>query len=90
TDAKLADKIMKKERKYLDLESRYRARHLKRIILKNEESMETTAIHLELMDLMKQIVLYSANIAQTYIGTTPKTGDDHLKIEKGQEETQVS
>ncbi|MCP4721318.1 MAG: Na/Pi cotransporter family protein, partial [Desulfobacteraceae bacterium] len=47
TDAKLADKIMKKERKYLDLESRYRARHLKRIILKNEESMETTAIHLE-------------------------------------------
>ncbi len=89
TDAKLADKIMKKERKYLDLESRYRARHLKRIILKNEESMETTAIHLELMDLMKQIVLYSANIAQTYIGTTPKTGDDHLKIEKGPEETQV-
>ncbi|MCP3940907.1 MAG: Na/Pi cotransporter family protein [Desulfobacteraceae bacterium] len=76
-NAKLADKIMKKERKYLDLESQYRAKHLKRIILNNEESMETTEIHLELMDLMKQIVLYSANIAQTYIGTTPEKTNDH-------------
>jgi len=87
TDAKLTYKIMKKERKYLDLESKYRARHLKRIILKNEESMETTEIHLELMDLMKQIVLYSANIAQTYIGTMPKSHDDHLETEKDQEGT---
>ena len=91
TDARLAHKIMKKERKYLDLESRYRARHLKRIILKNEESMETTEVHLELMDLMKQIVLYSANIAQTYIGTTPETGEDHLEIKKEtKEETSVT
>ena len=87
TDARLAHKIMQKERKYLDLGSSYRARHLKRIVLKNEESMETTEVHLELMDLMKQIVLYSANIAQTYIETTPEAGDDHLKIEKTQEET---
>jgi phosphate:Na+ symporter len=86
TDAKLAHKIMKKERKYLDLESSYRAKHLKRIILKNEESMETTEVHLELMDLMKQIVLYSANIAQTYIGTTPETGEDHLEIKKEEDE----
>ncbi len=89
TDAKLAYKIMKKERKYLDLESRYRARHLKRIILKNEESMETTEIHLELMDLMKQIVLYSANIAQTYVGTTPEKGDDHLEVEKEDKEETI-
>lgn len=89
TDAKLAYKIMKKERKYLDLESRYRARHLKRIILKNEESMETTEIHLELMDLMKQIVLYSANIAQTYVGTTPEKGDAHLEVEKKDKEETI-
>jgi len=63
---KLAFNLMKKEKKYLDLESKYRARHLKRIILKDEESVATTEIHLELMDLMKQILLYSANIAQTY------------------------
>jgi len=86
TDTRLAHKIMKQERKYLDLESNYRANHLKRIILKNEKSMETTHIHLELMDLMKQIVLYSANIAQTYIGTTSKTGDAHLEVETEQNE----
>jgi hypothetical protein len=56
--------------------------------MKDEKSMETTEVHLELMDLMKQIVLYSANIAQTYIGTTPEAGDDHLKTEKEPEETQ--
>lgn len=70
-DLNLAQQIMKKERKYLDLELKYRARHLKRIILKKEDSVETTEIHLELMDLMKQIVLYSSNIAKTYIETTP-------------------
>ncbi|MBU0973020.1 MAG: Na/Pi cotransporter family protein [Proteobacteria bacterium] len=87
TNPKLALQIMQEERKYLDLESRYRARHLKRIILKNEESLQTTEIHLELMDLMKQIVLYSANIAQTYIGTIPESGENHLDMEKGKEET---
>lgn len=82
TDPKLAFAIMKKERKYLDLELKYRARHLKRIILKNEASKATTEIHLELMDLMKQLVLYSANIAQTFINTTPKKGVEHVKIEE--------
>jgi len=82
SNAKLALKIMKKERKYLDLESAYRARHLERIILKNENSIKTNEIHLELMDLMKQIVLYSANIAQTYINTTPEDEEDHLTVEE--------
>lgn len=80
-DPKIAYRIMKKERKYLDLESKYRARHLKRIIFKNEDSAATTEIHMELMDLMKQIVLYSANIAQTYIGTTPRGGVEHVDVQ---------
>ncbi len=80
TDLELAHRIMRKERKYLDLESKYRARHLKRIVLKNEDSIETTEIHMELMDLMKQIVLYSANIAQTYIGTTSEKGVEKLSV----------
>ncbi len=84
TDPLIAHRIMKKERKYLDLESKYRARHLKRIILKKEASVETTEIHLELMDLMKQIVLYTANIAQTYIGTTPDKGEEHVQINKAE------
>lgn len=86
TDPELAFAIMKKERKYLDLELKYRARHLKRIILKNEDSKATTEIHLELMDLMKQLVLYSANIAQTYINTTPKKGVDHAEIDEEPEQ----
>ncbi|MCP3875680.1 MAG: Na/Pi cotransporter family protein [Desulfobacteraceae bacterium] len=90
TNPKIAFLIMKKERKYLDLESKYRARHLKRIILKKEDSIETTEIHMELMDLMKQIVLYSANIAQTYIGTTPEKGVDHIDVDEAQEESNIT
>ena len=71
-DPDVAYKIMNKERKYLDLESKYRATHLKRIISKKRESIETSEIHMELMDLMKQILLYSSNIAQTYSGSTPE------------------
>lgn len=85
-DPELAHYIMSKERKYLDLESKYRARHLKRIILKKEDSKATTEIHMELMDLMKQIVLYSANIAQTYINTSPKKGVDHIELAEQKED----
>jgi phosphate:Na+ symporter len=87
TNPELAYKIMNKEKKYLDLESKYRARHLKRIILKDEESVATTEIHLELMDLMKQILLYSANIAQTYTGTTPERDEDHIVMEEKQDKS---
>ncbi|MBT6340518.1 MAG: Na/Pi cotransporter family protein [Desulfobacula sp.] len=80
TNPDLAARIMKKERKYLNLESDYRARHLKRIILRKENSIDTTEIHMELMDLMKQIVLYSANIAKTYIDTTSPIEEEHAKI----------
>jgi phosphate:Na+ symporter len=82
TNPDLAARIMKKERKYLNLESNYRARHLKRIILRKEDSIDTTEIHMELMDLMKQIVLYSANIAKTYIDTTSPLEDEHAQINK--------
>ena len=86
TDLNIARRIMKKERKYLDLELKYRARHLKRKILKKEDSVETTEIHLELMDLMKQIVLYSSNIAKTYIDTAPEEGIEHIRIDEIKEE----
>ena len=89
TDSKIAYRIMKKEKKYLDLESKYRARHLKRIILKKEESVETTEIHMELMDLMKHIVLYSANIAKTYIGTVPQKGVERAYVDEKEENPEV-
>ncbi|MDJ0622174.1 MAG: Na/Pi cotransporter family protein [Desulfocapsaceae bacterium] len=72
SDLEAASQIMMKERKYLDLESKYRASHLERIIAEKRESIETSQVHMELMDLMKQIMLYSSNIAKTYVESTMK------------------
>ena len=72
SDLEAAATIMQKERKYLDLESKYRASHLERIIAEKRESIETSQVHMELMDLMKQILLYSSNIAKTYIESTAR------------------
>ena len=65
-----ARQIMLKERKYLDLESRYRIRHLQRLLHKRNESLETHEVHMELMDLMKQAIVYSSNIAKTFVTST--------------------
>ena len=64
-----AHEIMASEKKYLDLESQYRIHHLERLRHERKESLETHSVHLELMDLMKQIIVYSSNIAKTFIVT---------------------
>jgi len=69
TDTKKAVIIMQKERKYLDLELQYRVRHLERLLHERKESVETHEIHMELMDLMKQIIVYTSNIAKTFLDT---------------------
>ena len=66
-DIDKAREIMASERKYLDLEEQYRVRHLERIRQKLTQSTKTHEIHMELMDLMKQIVVYSSNIAKTFL-----------------------
>ena len=60
-----AQNILAKEEKYSTLESEYRIRHLKRLQDEREESIETHEIHMEIMDLLKQINVYSGNIAKT-------------------------
>lgn len=67
-----AQKIMEKEGKYLNLESQYRIKHLHRLHQKRKESLETHEIHMELMDIFKQINVYTANIAKTYLDTMGK------------------
>ncbi|MBW1898673.1 MAG: Na/Pi cotransporter family protein [Deltaproteobacteria bacterium] len=67
-----ARKIMSGERKYLDLESKYRILHLERILYNKKESIETHEVHMELMDLLKQIIVYSSNIAKTFFRTCGK------------------
>jgi phosphate:Na+ symporter len=71
-DLTKAGKIMAKERKYLDLELKYRVHHLDRMMHERTESVKTHEVHLELMDLMKQIIVYSSNIAKTYLVSMQK------------------
>ena len=52
-----------------DLELQYRARHLERLLHERKESVQTHEVHMELMDIMKQIVVYMANIAKTFLDT---------------------
>ncbi|MEC7730970.1 MAG: Na/Pi cotransporter family protein [Candidatus Neomarinimicrobiota bacterium] len=60
-----AEKIINKEGKYSALETKYRVSHLERLHQEREESIETHEIHMELMDLLKQINVYSGEIAKT-------------------------
>ena len=64
-----AQKIMAKEEKYLNLETKYRLKHLKRLHQERKESVKTHEIHMELMDLLKQINVYTGNIAKTFVNT---------------------
>jgi len=71
-DYEKAGIIMAKERKYLSLESQYRIKHLDRIMGNRPESRETHEVHMELMNLMTQIIVYTSNIAKTFLGATDK------------------
>jgi hypothetical protein len=72
---------MASEKKYLDLESQYRIHHLERLRHERKESLETRSVHLELMDLMKQIIVYSSNIAKTFIVACEQGQTDNVKAE---------
>jgi phosphate:Na+ symporter len=74
-DPEMAEKIVTKEEKYSDLEADFRKRHLKRLQEEREESIETHEVHMELMDLLRQVNVYAGHIAQTiaYIGEKRET-----------------
>ncbi len=66
-DPKRAKKVVVKEEKYLDLEVQYRESHFQRLHAARQESVETDAIHSELLDMMKQINLHTGEIAKIII-----------------------
>lgn len=66
-DPDMAVKVMTKEEKYEDLESQFRIRHLERVQHEVSESVQTHEIHMELMDLLKQINAYTASIGKTIL-----------------------
>src|SRR4030042_1202504 len=57
-DLEKARMIMEGEKKYLDLEEQYRIRHLQRIRHERKDSISTHEVHMEMMDILKQIVVY--------------------------------
>ncbi len=57
-------KVIKKDLKYRNLESEYRQRHLERVKSEKAESIATHDLHMELMDLLKQINVYIGEIAK--------------------------
>lgn len=69
TNTQKALEIMESERKFLDLELQSRVKHLERLLHEQHESVETHEIHMEFMDLMKQVVVYTSNIAKRFIAT---------------------
>ncbi len=64
---KKVKKIMKGERKYRELERVLRETHLKRVQKKRADSIATHSIHMELLDMMKQINVYLSEIAKTIL-----------------------
>ncbi len=81
-DMEIAEKVMSKEEKYSDLEIDFRKRHLRRLQDEMEASIETHEIHMELMDLLKQINAYAAHIAQTiqYIGEKRESTQNKVAV----------
>jgi len=69
TDPQKALKIMAKEEQYLDLEAKYRNRHLQRFLQQRKETAETHEVHMELLDRLKQINVYAGNIAKTILNS---------------------
>lgn len=68
-------KVIKKGEKYTKLETEYRKKHIKRLNEGKIETIATHEIHMELMDMLKQINIYCGNIGKT-IETLTKTTEE--------------
>ncbi len=64
---KKVEKVLRKDLKYRNLETEYRQSHLVRVQNGKSESVTTHGIHMELMDLLKQINVYISEIAKTLL-----------------------
>jgi len=66
-DKDIANTIMVKETEYNELETQFRLKHMHRVLQKKGKSLKTHATHLEFMDLLKQINVYTINIAKILV-----------------------
>ena len=63
-DFERAKRVMEKAPEYRELEDEYRKAHFERITQNNPASLATHEIHMEIMDLLKQINMHEANVAK--------------------------
>ncbi|MBF0365957.1 MAG: hypothetical protein HQK50_10325, partial [Oligoflexia bacterium] len=63
-DAEKIGRVIQKMNNYISLEDNYRRKHIERLREKVKESIDTHEIHMELMDYLKQINVYTGNIAK--------------------------
>ena len=66
-DRAKAEKIMEKGQKYKDIEEKYRLEHFQRLSGDDSESVATHQLHMDLMDMLKQMNIYIELIASTLL-----------------------
>jgi len=66
-DPAMAKKIVLMEEKYLELLSQYRSELLTRLTQEQKDPLDTRGVYWELMDLLKQINVFTGNIAKTIL-----------------------
>jgi len=68
-DPEMARKTVLMEEKYLVLLSQYQSQLLARLTQEQREPLETHRVYWELMDLLKQINVFTGNIAKTILSS---------------------
>lgn len=71
-DFKKAKKILVKEEKYQNVEYEYRMAHIKRVQAEKSKSIITHEIHMDLIDLLKQIHNYLKSMAKEIMEIEPE------------------
>ena len=66
-DRAKAEKIMEKGQKYKDIEEKYRLEHFQRLSGDDSESVATHQLHMDLMDMLKQMNIFIELIASTLL-----------------------
>jgi phosphate:Na+ symporter len=66
-DPEIARKTVLMEEKYIDLLSQYQSELLPRLTKEQKQPMKTHRVYWDLMDLLKQINVFTGNIAKTIL-----------------------
>ncbi|NQV30286.1 MAG: Na/Pi cotransporter family protein [Candidatus Marinimicrobia bacterium] len=75
-DPVTAQKLMRKQAKYSNLEAKYTAFHLARVQESRNESIKTHEIHMELLDMMKLINVYTGDIGKLIFDLSEKQQEE--------------